>query len=83
MNYVVKTTEFAGELRAGRGNGVFSGFTKRITLLKQRNSRGKLRGGRDRQRENCAGGGVLAHKIGGVRLTPRIKKTRKRLRHGL
>ena len=39
MNYVVKTTELAEKPRAGRGNWVFSGFTKRITLLKQRNSR--------------------------------------------
>ena len=31
-NYVVKTTEFAEKPRGGRGNGVFSGFTKRITL---------------------------------------------------
>ena len=36
-NYVVKTTEFAERPRGGRGNGVFSRFTKRITLLKQRN----------------------------------------------
>ena len=38
-NYVVKTTELAERPRAVRGNGVFSGITKRITLLKQRNSR--------------------------------------------
>ena len=38
-NYVVKTTELAEKPRAVRGNGVFWGFTKRITLLKQRNSR--------------------------------------------
>ena len=38
-NYVVKTTEFAERPRGMRGNGVFGGFTKRITLLKQRNSR--------------------------------------------
>ena len=31
-NYVVKTTEFAERPRGGRGNEVFSGFTKRITL---------------------------------------------------
>ena len=31
-NYVVKTTEFAEKPRAGRENGVFSRFTKRITL---------------------------------------------------
>ena len=31
-NYVVKTTELGRKPRAGRGNGVFSGFTKRITL---------------------------------------------------
>ena len=31
-NYVVKTTEFAEKPRGGRGNGVFWGFTKRITL---------------------------------------------------
>ena len=37
-NYVVKTTELGRKPRAGRGNGVFSGITKRITLLKQRNS---------------------------------------------
>ena len=37
-NYVVKTTEFGEKPRGGRGNGVFSEFTKRITLLKQRNS---------------------------------------------
>ncbi len=36
-NYVVKTTEFAERPRGGRGNGVFSGIAKRITLLKQRN----------------------------------------------
>ena len=36
-NYVVKTTEFGVKPRAVRGNGVFSRFTKRITLLKQRN----------------------------------------------
>ena len=39
-NYVVKTTELAERPRAVRGNGVFSGITKRITLLKQRNWRG-------------------------------------------
>ena len=39
-NYVVKTTELERKPRAVRGNGVFSGFTKRITLLKQRNWRG-------------------------------------------
>ena len=38
-NYVVKTTELGRKPRAVRGNGVFLGFTKRITLLKQRNSR--------------------------------------------
>ena len=38
MNYVVKTTEFAERPRGGRRNWVFSGFTKRIPLLKQRNS---------------------------------------------
>ena len=38
-NYVVKTTEFVERPRGGRGNGVFWEFTKRITLLKQRNSR--------------------------------------------
>ena len=38
MNYVVKTTELAEKPRAGRGNGVIWEFTKRITLLKQRNS---------------------------------------------
>ena len=32
MNYVVKTTELGRKPRGGRGNGVFSGFTKRITL---------------------------------------------------
>ena len=31
-NYVVKTTEFAERPRGMRRNGVFSGFTKRITL---------------------------------------------------
>lgn len=31
-NYVVETTEFAEKPRGGRGNWVFSGFTKRITL---------------------------------------------------
>ena len=36
-NYVVKTTEFAERPRGMRRNGVFLGFTKRITLLKQRN----------------------------------------------
>lgn len=40
MNYVVKTTELAEKPRAGRGNGVIWEFTKRITLLKQRNWRG-------------------------------------------
>jgi len=38
-NYVVKTTELERKPRGGRGKGVFSGFTKRITLLKQRNWR--------------------------------------------
>ena len=38
-NYVVKTTELGRKLRAVRGNGVFWGFTERITLLKQRNWR--------------------------------------------
>ena len=27
-NYVVKTTEFGGKPRGGRGDGVISGFTK-------------------------------------------------------
>ena len=36
-NYVVKTTEFAEKPCGGRGKGVFWEFTKRITLLKQRN----------------------------------------------
>ena len=31
-NYVVKTTELGRKPRGGRGNGVFLGFTKRITL---------------------------------------------------
>ena len=31
-NYVVKTTELGRKPRGGRGKGVFSGFTKRITL---------------------------------------------------
>ena len=31
-NYVVKTTEFAERSRGVRGNGVFLGFTERITL---------------------------------------------------
>ncbi len=44
-NYVVKTTEFAERPRGGRGNGVFWGFTKRITLLKQRNWRGNRAAG--------------------------------------
>ena len=38
-NYVVKTTELERKPRGGRGKGVFWGFTKRIPLLKQRNSR--------------------------------------------
>ena len=38
-NYVVKTTEFAERPRGMRRNWVFSGIAKRITLLKQRNSR--------------------------------------------
>ena len=31
-NYVVKTTELGRKPRGGRGNGVFSGIAKRITL---------------------------------------------------
>ena len=39
-NYVVKTTELGRKPRGVRGNGVIWEFTKRITLLKQRNWRG-------------------------------------------
>ena len=38
-NYVVKTTELGRKPRGRCGNWVFSGIAKRITLLKQRNSR--------------------------------------------
>ena len=39
MIYVVKTTEFEVDAFAEHGDRVFSGFRKRFTLLKQRNSK--------------------------------------------
>ena len=64
-NYVVKTTELAEKPRAVRGNGVFWGFTKRITLLKKRNSQRNRAAGaetgcfRDSQNElRCFNNGI-------------------------